>query len=195
MTTSDYLYWIPRIFFAIVFLWLGVIAFRNRSIPINKSWWLFLVYIGEWIIEISFRAYFSYTAALAADKVNGYSLEVFRIYLLPNLQKLLERQAMMILIAGVVWFLLAVYARRTHEEKLDLADVNVFTFGVLVSGWPNFFIYLGLVFIFSALFLATALAIKKMQRMTVTPFFALAGIVILFWGWQISHFVGLYALR
>jgi len=187
--------WVPKIFFALLFVVLGLWAFRHRVIKTAYVFWIIILYFVERIVEIALRTYLT---AESLTKYDPSSFEYLKIEAIigPSLRAVIIKQLVIIAIAFCVWAFLAVYAKRTHYQKIDSADVLLFSFGTLISGWPNFLIYIGLVFIFAAIGLTVQRIVKKeVSRIIVTPYFAAAGIVILFWGWELSRFIGLYALR
>lgn len=195
MDAATLFLWVPKIFFASLFVVLGLWAFRHRAIKTAYVFWIIILYIVERIVEIALRTYLT---AESLTKYDPSSFEYIKIEAIigPSLRAVIIKQLVIIAIAFCVWACLALYAKRTHYQKIDSADVLLFSFGTLISGWPNFLIYIGLVFLFALCGLAIMQGIhKNRDRMIVTPYFAAAGIVILFWGWELSRFVGLYAIR
>lgn len=195
MDATTLFLWVPKIFFALLFVVLGIWAFRHRVIKTVYVFWIIILYFVERIVEIALRTYLT---AESLTKYDPSSFEYIKIEAIigPSLRAVIIKQLVIIAIAFCVWACLALYAKRTHYQKIDSADVLLFSFGTLISGWPNFLIYIGLVFLFALCGLAITQGIhKNRDRMIVTPYFAAAGIVILFWGWELSRFIGLYALR
>jgi hypothetical protein len=193
--TYSLLYWIPRVVFTLAFILVGIYAFKKRSIPSRLTVWLFIVFILECVVEIGARAYVTFNSSLS-EGLTSFAYSYFEATFMPTLQSVIIRQLVMIGIAAALWAILAWYARKTKYQKIDIGDVNVFVFGVLIAGWPNFFIYIGLVFLFAIFgLLGTRIFKKNIERMIVTPYFVFAGIVIIFWGWKLSVLTGLYALR
>lgn len=188
------LYWIPKIFFVLLFIFIGYFGIRKKTISIRFIVWLFILYVLERIVEVLVRVQLSFSQTLA----EGYTSVAYKFYqstLLPNLQSILVREGVIIIIAVIVWTLLFLYAKKTNFQKLDTADVSIFAFGILVSGWPNFLLYLFIVFVLTLFGLLVSRIFKKIDTMIVTPYFAIAGIIIIFWGWKLSELTGLYAIR
>jgi|GEM_PF-4413204 len=186
--------WGPKIIFTILFVLVGYLSFRHKTIPIRVSYWVLFLYPIERFLEIAARTVFTINSSynLPAD---SFSVLWTRAQLLTSLQRIFIGEGTIILIAAIVWFLLSLYAHRTNESKIDQSDVNILTFGILVSGWPNFFIFLMLVFVCAVIGMIFFRLFAHSRRIPVTPFFVIAGTVMIYWGWTLSTLTGLYALR
>ncbi|MFA5030696.1 MAG: hypothetical protein WC495_03845 [Patescibacteria group bacterium] len=187
-------FWGPKFFFTALFVVVGYASLRRKTIPLRLSYWILFLYPIERFIELAGRTVATILSnnALPPDSFTALWTNV---QIIPSLQSILFREGVIILIAAIVWFLLSLYASRTKGTKIDQSDVNIFAFGVLVSGWPNFLIFFMLVFVCAVLGILAYRIFAHGKHMLITPFFLIAGIIMIYWGWKLSVVTGLYALR
>lgn len=195
MDSGIVLIWAPRIFFACMFVLIGIWSLRRKNIQLKYIVWLIVLYLLERITEILLRTHLT-KLSLAQLDPSSFTYIRLEALITPSLRAVITQQLVVIVIAAAVWLLIMLYAKKTNYQKIDKADVLIFCFGTLIAGWPNFILYIGLVFVIALIGLLTlALFRKQTSRMIVTPYFAIAGILVIFWGWELSKLVGLYALR
>lgn len=83
---------------------------------------------------------------------------------------------------SLIFFFLA---RKTHEELIDALDVFFLSFSLLVIGWPNFLLFLILLFLMAVMAGLIQAAVKRNgfnQRFILTPYIIPAFILILWLG-------------
>lgn len=185
----------PLTFFAI-FILIGWFGIRKREIPLRLALDAVLSYYLVILIAFFLHVLMIFEEAFSTNSATFESISA-RAILIPTGERLLMHIIYTSIIATVLWLFFAWIAHKTQNKYLDHADALVLSFGILISGWPNLFLFLFLVFLFTAIWSLGAMLFKRTSqlRIPITPFFIFAGVVILLWGDYLSQLTGLYAIR
>jgi hypothetical protein len=180
-----------------LFLLIGYFGTRKKVIPLRLALDAIFIYYFVRAIDLALRAYLTFFSAYPDANPSFENIMVQGTYVL-NVKRIVLQIVTVSIIALIVLVAGTLFLRKTKGRLLDDADVLILCFGILVTGWPNFLIYLFLVFACTALWVLLIFIFNRKQlqeRMPITPFFVVAGILMLFWGTALSQLTGLYALR
>ena len=103
------------------------------------------------------------------------------------------------LFAGLMWYsVYAFFVKRTNSLLMDRREAFLLAFGIALSGWPNFLVYLVTFLLLYVLFLMAFTTTQKLGgrggeavRFPVSPFLTLALIPAVLYGNMILKAIGL----
>ncbi len=179
------------------FLFVLYTFFRRRTVPLR----IIRFGIAGFIILFFLRVVF---VAILTNRLWSRSSGVEKYWTIHYSNKVyLEAIGLMkslgvSLAIGVVLLVILLHIQKRRAYLFSKEDAWLLVFGVLISGWPNFFIFLALVFFFTVffkLFMVMARKEKISDRIIITPAIPVAVITTIFFGAQFAVWTGLHAIR
>jgi hypothetical protein len=205
---GQFLTWLPKIFLFIVFLIIVYLyIFRNKFISGKKSFFYklsFLTPIGFGVFYaalLSFVQYFvwnsnKFTKILlnsADEKWNlfNYKFGYFLHYILLHFWL----NVLISVCAGFLFYLFLIFLKKYRERFFEDGEVELGFALALIVGWPNFVVFIPLIFVF-VIFISIfkALFLKQMYTTLGWPMI-FAALVVLIWGDFLINVLKLGVLR
>ena len=175
--------------------WLFVFAFylvrKERNYTFVKAG--FLIFLMTNVLALAAWAFNQYLG-LSLDPLGRYYLPPYSGYLFEKITGHINSAVISALIAFAFYLVIFAFARKTREEIIDAFDTVLIGLGLLIIGWPNLFIFLGLIFAFTLLGGLLTVIIKRRgltTRFIITPYLPLAFLITLWFGPYLSSFIGL----
>ncbi|MFH1236740.1 MAG: hypothetical protein V1685_07500, partial [Parcubacteria group bacterium] len=149
------------------------------------------------LVRIAVGAVLIHRAWSQSDGVERYWTLEYTNKIYTDTLNVLEKFGVDILI-GIAIFSLLRAVQKKREYIFERDDVLMVAFGSMISGWPNFFIFLALVFAFTVVIKIIRVTFRKERlgdRLVITPAIPLAVITMLIWGGVLTSVTGLYGIR
>jgi len=200
MNSNFYIFiinYFPLIFYSA--FWLFICLYLLKGKFINRRFLIFslLVFVFVNLLVVLSRALFRYLS-LSSDEWGKYLLPPYSDFYLKEITRLVSSSVISALFVLILYFVLLFFSQKTRQEIIDAQDVFLISFASLILGWPNFLIFLFLLFIIT--FFGSILAVifkkkNKTERFIITYYIPLSFLIVLWLGNYLAELTLLYKIR
>lgn len=186
--------WLPDIFFGVVFLGAGFLYFKRENFSVGL-WFkkLIIVVIGFRILYaalLTISQYYVWTqnqfTKILVDTPGYFSFYSYGRFWL---------SAIVSIAAGFLFYLVLLSLKKHNERFFDIGEVELGFLGALIVGWPDFVIFVPLIFI-SVVLISIFRGVFLKETYTTLGWPILAAVLVaLIWGSELIVSAGLEVLR
>lgn len=190
--------WIIRIIFTLYCLILFLQFVRTKQIPRDVVVWGIFGYVALEIFGLYAKIFLLNRLYEASDGVWKYYSLSHSDALYESFTNSMERLGISAILGLAVFIVFFVIARLSRARIVDIEDTLLLTLGALASGWPNFILFIGVVFVLTVAIKIIRVALKKeslRDRIIITPAIPLALIVMVYLGSLLAEWTQLSAIR
>ena len=198
---SVVLIWLPKIFFGIIFILAVLIYGLRKSIGLTKSRTLIISSISFHVLYavlLTISQYYIWSqnkfTQLLLNSSLDLSMPVSGYFLFYSFGRF-WLNALITIGAAFVFYLFLKFLKKHRERFFEEGETELGFLSALIVGWPNFVVFLPLVFVFVVLLSIFRRVFLKEFYTTMGIPFLLAALIVLISGNQIVNILGLGVLK
>lgn len=198
---SVVLIWLPKIFFGIIFILAVLIYGLRKSIGLTKSRTLIISSISFHVLYavlLTISQYYIWSqnkfTQLLLNSSLDLSMPVSGYFLFYSFGRF-WLNALITIGAAFVFYLFLKFLKKHRERFFEEGETELGFLSALIVGWPNFVVFLPLVFVFVVLLSIFRRVFLKEFYTTMGIPFLLAALIVLIFGNQIVDILSLGVLR
>ena len=198
---SVVLIWLPKIFFVIIFILAVLIYGLRKSIGLTKSRTLIISSISFHVLYavlLTISQYYIWSqnkfTQLLLNSSLDLSMPVSGYFLFYSFGRF-WLNALITIGAAFVFYLFLKFLKKHRERFFEEGETELGFLSALIVGWPNFVVFLPLVFVFVVLLSIFRRVFLKEFYTTMGIPFLLAALIVLIFGNQIVDILSLGVLR
>ncbi len=189
--------WAVAIFVGLFFAYILVVLIRNREVSLKLLWYGVLVYTVLSIFRIMLWGFIIYHSWQTSNDIAKYFTLPYSHKIYQLIGSELGPLGVSLTIGAALYGIFFLITKK-GRQWLTPQEIVLLCFGVAISGWPVFFIFLGLVFVLTVIIKLLRVALKKEKmedRISVMLSIPLAVIITIYFGNQLAVWTGLFAIR